>query len=205
MRHEETISRGSFTLRRPDVLAVMEVQRGASAAVVEDKTGLWRKLRLLSIIVLIPSIIAGIWLNRPPYMQIGVVILIVFGFLFKFSDWRIKRGMGQLGASRTVSQKAVVKAIDKRIFKGRDSVRGEARFSEDGFELVQDNVRFAANYDDAERIGLIFERDGILQITAGDARDLPDVIFFIPLAQMSDADAVMERVQNSSSFVFTHA
>ncbi|GEM_PF-6314953 len=205
MRHDEVIGRGSFTLQRQDVLAVMQDMRGASAQVVDDKTGLWRKLRMLSVVVLIPTMIAGIWVNKAPWMQIGVVVLMVFGVLFKFSDWRIKRGMNQLGDTRKVSRNAVVKALEKRIFKGRDSVRGEARFGEDHFELVQDNVQFSASYDDAEKIGLIFQRNGMLQITPGDARNLPDVIFFIPLAQLSGADSVMERVQQSPSFVFTYA
>ena len=205
MDRDQTIGTGSFTLRRDEVLNAMLDQRDASAEIVEKKTGFWRKLRLLAVVIGLPIVVVGIVLDRQPYMTIGFVALFVCGGIYQISDWWIKRTMKKMGVTRRVSRKSVIKAFDKRIFKGRDSVRGEARFGEDGFELVQDEVRFSAAYDDSEKIDVIFERNGWLQIVLGPSRKLPDVVFLIPLSKLSDPDAVMERVRMSPMFVFDNS
>lgn len=205
MNRDETISRGSFTLRRDEVLNILLDQRDASAEIVEKKTGLWRKLRLFSALIGLPIVVVGIVLDRQPYMTIGFVALFVCGGLYQFSDWRIKRAMKKMGVTRTVSRKSVIKAFDKRIFKGRDSVRSEATFGEDGFELVQDGVRFSATYDDEDKIDVIFERQGLLQVVLGPSRKLPDVVFLIPLSKLSDPEAALARVQQSPMFLFANA
>ncbi len=205
MNRNDTIDTGTFTLQREHVLAVMQDQRDASAQVIDDKTGLWRKVRIASVIAMVPLFLVGITLKQAPWMQIAFVAFFVLGIIFKVSSWLIKRGMNRLGTSGTVSRNTVVKALDRRIFKGREAVQAQARFGPDQFELVQDKIRFSAAYGDEKKIGIIFERKGMLQITPGDARGLPDVIFFIPLARVPDPAALMERLQESPSFVFAHA
>jgi len=140
----------------------MQEQRVAVSGVVQETTGLWRVLRMISVIVLIPTMIAGIWLSKQPYLPYGVTLLLVFGVIFKYSDWRIKRGMDQLGARRTVSEKRLVRTLDKHIFKGRDAIPAEATFTRTGFSLSQGKVTFSADYDDVRRVGIIFERSGVL-------------------------------------------
>ncbi|ARO15318.1 hypothetical protein BVG79_01976 [Ketogulonicigenium robustum] len=196
------ISHAAFNLSRHDVLTAMQDQRMAVSAVVQNKTGLWRSLRMISVIVLIPTMIAGIWLSKQPYLPYGVALLLVFGVLFKVSDWRIKRGMHQLGARSTVSENRLVRTLDKQIFRGRATIPAEATFTETGFALSQGKVTFAADYTDTHRIGIIFERNGLLQIIPGDDRSLPDAFFFVPLSVMPNAAALMDKLRESPSFVF---
>ncbi len=212
MRQDETISRGSFTVRRADVMATMEEQRSVGTQLADHAIGPWRKLKWISIIAILLMVVVMVVADRMPNLQvdsqfwttIGFVMLAVFGLLYKFSSWKLQRALHRLDGAGSVKAKTLAKALEKRIFKGRDSVRGEARFSETGFELVQDGVKFSADYDDEIRIGFISERNGFVQITPGDARNLPDVIFFIPLANMSEPQALLEQVKRSSSFIFTY-
>ena len=201
-----TISSASFELRRADILQIMLEQCEASAKIVDEKTGLWRKIRLISLILIPVFVLAGT-INRPSSqtIQICFALLLVAGAFFKLSSWRIRRAMAQMGVEERVSQKQMVKALDSRVFKGRESLLGKASFDDSGFELMQDGVAFSAGYDDFEKIGLISERHGLLQIAPGDDRHLPDTDFFIPLKSMPNAAAVMERIQKSPSFVFQSA
>ncbi|MDL5037869.1 hypothetical protein [Comamonas resistens] len=95
--------------------------------------------------------------------------------------------------------------MKQQIFKGQPQLTCSARFDENGFDLQQGGLHFAAVYDDASRIGIIFERQGMLQITPANARSMPDAIFFIPLSQLPAADAVMQRLQGSPCFVAVQA
>lgn len=123
MNRNDTIDTGTFTLQREHVLAVMQDQRDASAQVIDDKTGLWRKVRIASVIAMVPLFLVGITLKQAPWMQIAFVAFFVLGIIFKVSSWLIKRGMNRLGTSGTVSRNTVVKALDRRIFKGREASR----------------------------------------------------------------------------------
>ncbi|MDR0216894.1 MAG: hypothetical protein LBJ15_23200 [Comamonas sp.] len=195
------ISQTSFTLQQGDVQRIMLAQRDASDAVVQSQTGVWRKLRIASIagVPLLALVAAGI--KTSPGMQISFTLMLLLGLLFYVSNWRIKQRMYEMGASNTVSRKSVIKAVENNIFKGQAQLACEARFDEQGFELLQNGLRLAAAYDDESRIGIIFERQGMLQITSADTRGMPDAVFFIPLQQLPDAEAVMQRLQCSPCFV----
>lgn len=198
------ISQTSFTLQQGDVQRIMLAQRDASDAVVQSRTGVWRKLRIASMagVPLLALVAAGI--KTSPGMQISFTLMLLLGLLFYVSNWRIKQRMYEMGASRTVSRKSVIQVV-KQIFKGQPQLTCSARFDENGFDLQQGGLHFAAVYDDASRIGIIFERQGMLQITPANARSMPDAIFFIPLSQLPAADAVMQRLQGSPCFVAVQA
>ena len=201
-----TISSASFELHQADILPIMLDQQDASAKIVDKKTGLWRKIRLISLI-LIPVLVLAGTINKPSSqtIQICFALLLVAGALLKLSSWRIRRAMAQLGTEDRVSRKQMIKIVDSKIFKGRETISGKASFDNDGFELMQDGMKFSANYDDFEKIGIMSERHGLLQIAPGDSRHLPDTIFFIPLKNMPNAAALMERIQQSPSFILQHA
>ena len=198
------ISQTRFTLQRDDVQRTMLAQRDASDAVLQSKTGVWRKIRLASIAAVpLLALVAGTIPNGLG-TQICFGLMLLLGVLFYASHWNIKQRMYEMGARRTVSRQSVIQMVQQQIFKGQPQLACAATFDENGLQLQQGDLYLAAAYDDASRIGIIFERQGMLQITPA-AHSSPDAIFFIPLQQIPNAQAVMQRLQRSPCFVAVQA
>ena len=194
------ISQTRFTLQREDVQRTMLAQRDASDAVLQSKTGMWRKIRLASIAAVpLLALVASIIQNGIG-TQICFGLMLLLGVLFYASHWNIKQRMYEMGARRTVSRQSVIQMVQQPIFKGQPQLACAAIFDEHGLQLQQGDLHLAAAYDDASRIGVIFERQGMLQITPA-AHPRPDAVFFIPLQQLPNAQAVMQRLQRSPGFV----
>lgn len=197
------ISQTRFTLQRDDVQRTMLAQRDASDAVLQSKTGVWRKIRLASIAAVpLLALVAGTIPNGLG-TQICFGLMLLLGVLFYASHWNIKQRMYEMGARRTVSRQSVIQMV-QQIFKGQPQLACAVTFDENGLQLQQGDLYLAAAYDDASRIGIIFERQGMLQITPA-AHSSPDAIFFIPLQQIPNAQAVMQRLQRSPCFVAVQA
>ena len=197
------ISQTRFTLQRDDVQRTMLAQRDASDAVLQSKTGVWRKIRLASIAAVpLLALVAGTIPNGLG-TQICFGLMLLLGVLFYASHWNIKQRMYEMGARRTVSRQSVIQMV-QQIFKGQPQLACADTFDENGLQLQQGDLYLAAAYDDASRIGIIFERQGMLQITPA-AHSSPDAIFFIPLQQIPNAQAVMQRLQRSPCFVAVQA
>ena len=198
------ISQTRFTLQRDDVQRTMLAQRDASDAVLQSKTGVWRKIRLASIAAVpLLALVAGT-IPKGLGTQICFGLMLLLGVLFYASHWNIKQRMYEMGARRTVSRQSVIQMVQQQIFKGQPQLACAATFDENGLQLQQGDLYLAAAYDDASRIGIIFERQGMLQITPA-AHSSPDAIFFIPLQQIPNAQAVMQRLQRSPCFVAVQA
>ena len=80
------ISQTSFTLQQGDVQRIMLAQRDASDAVVQSRTGVWRKLRIASMagVPLLALVAAGI--KTSPGMQISFTLMLLLGLLFYVSN-----------------------------------------------------------------------------------------------------------------------
>ena len=189
------ISQTRFTLQR-----TMLAQRDASDAVLQSKTGLWRKIRLASIAAVPLLALVAATLQNGIGTQICFGLMLLLGVLFYASHWNIKQRMYEMGVRRTVSRQSVIQMVQQHIFKGQPQLACAATFDEHGLQLQQGDLHLAAAYDDASRIGVIFERQGMLQITPA-AHPRPDAVFFIPLQQLPNAQAVMLRLQRSPGFV----
>ena len=176
------------------------LQRDASDAVLQSKTGLWRKIRLASIAAVPLLALVAATVQKGLGTQICFGLMLLLGVLFYASHWNIKQRMYEMGARRTVSRQSVIQMVQQHIFKGQPQLACTATFDENGLQLQQGDLQLAAAYDDASRIGIIFERQGMLQITPA-ANSRPDAIFFIPLQQLPNAQAVMQRLQRSPGFV----
>ena len=198
------ISQTRFTLQRDDVQRTMLAQRDASDAVLQSKTGMWRKIRLASIAAVPLLALVAATLQNGLGAQICFGLMLLLGVLFYASHWNIKQRMYEMGARRTVSRQSVIQMVQQHIFKGQPQLACAATFDEHGLQLQQGDLHLAAAYDDASRIGIIFERQGMLQITPA-ANSRPDAIFFIPLQQLPNAQAVMQRLQRSPGFVAVQA
>ena len=194
------ISQTRFTLQRDDVQRTMLAQRDASDAVLKSKTGVWRKIRLASIAAVPLLALVAATLQNGIGTQICFGLMLLLGVLFYASHWNIKQRMHEMGARRTVSRQSVIQMVQQHIFKGQPHLACAATFDENGLQLQQGDLHLAAAYDDASRIGVIFERQGMLQITPA-AHPRPDAVFFIPLQQLPNAQAVMLRLQRSPGFV----
>ena len=189
------ISQTRFTLQR-----TMLAQRDASDAVLKSRTGVWRKIRLASIAAVPVLALVAATVQKGLGTQICFGLMLLLGVLFYASHWNIKQRMYEMGARRTVSRQSVIQMVQQHIFKGQPQLACAATFDEHGLQLQQGDLHLAAAYDDASRIGVIFERQGMLQITPA-ANSRPDAIFFIPLQQLPNAQAVMLRLQRSPGFV----
>ena len=198
------ISQTRFTLQRDDVQRTMLAQRDASDAVLKSKTGVWRKIRLASIAAVPLLALVAATIQKGLGTQICFGLMLLLGVLFYASHWNIKQRMYEMGARRTVSRQSVIQMVQQHIFKGQPQLACTATFDENGLQLQQGDLQLAAAYDDASRIGIIFERQGMLQITPA-ANSSPDAIFFIPLRQLPNAQAVMQRLQRSPGFVAVQA
>ena len=132
--------------------------------------------------------------------QICFGLMLLLGVLFYASHWNIKQRMYEMGVRRTVSRQSVIQMVQQHIFKGQPQLACTATFDENGLQLQQGDLQLTAAYDDASRIGIIFERQGMLQIRPA-AHPMPDAVFFIPLQQLPNAQAVMLRLQRSPGFV----
>lgn len=194
------ISQTCFTLQRDDVQRTMLAQRDASDAVLQSKTGMWRKIRLASIAAVPLLALVAATLQNGLGTQICFGLMLLLGVLFYASHWNIKQRMYEMGVRRTVSRQSVIQMVQQHIFKGQPQLACAATFDEHGLQLQQGDLHLAAAYDDASRIGVIFERQGMLQITPA-AHPRPDAVFFIPLQQLPNAQAVMQRLQRSPGFV----
>ena len=194
------ISQTRFTLQRDDVQRTMLAQRDASDAVLKSKTGVWRKIRLASIAAVPVLALVAATVQKGLGTQICFGLMLLLGVLFYASHWNIKQRMYEMGARRTVSRQSVIQMVQQHIFKGQPHLACAATFDENGLQLQQGDLHLAAAYDDASRIGVIFERQGMLQITPA-AHPRPDAVFFIPLQQLPNAQAVMLRLQRSPGFV----
>ena len=194
------ISQTRFTLQRDDVQRTMLAQRDASDAVLQSNTGTWRKIRLAPIAAVPLLALVAATVQKGLGTQICFGLMLLLGVLFYASHWNIKQRMYEMGARRTVSRQSVIQMVQQHIFKGQPQLACTATFDENGLQLQQGDLQLAAAYDDASRIGIIFERQGMLQITPA-ANSRPDAIFFIPLQQLPNAQAVMQRLQRSPGFV----
>ncbi|MEF9949079.1 MAG: hypothetical protein RR800_12155 [Comamonas sp.] len=198
------ISQTRFTLQRDDVQRTMLAQRDASDAVLKSKTGVWRKIRFASIAAVPVLALIAATVQKGLGTQICFGLMLLLGVLFYASHWNIKQRMYEMGARRTVSRQSVIQMVQQQIFKGQPQLACTATFDENGLQLQQGDLQLAAAYDDASRIGIIFERQGMLQITPA-TNSSPGAIFFIPLQQLPNAQAVMQRLQRSPSFVAVQA
>lgn len=198
------ISQTRFTLQRDDVQRTMLAQRDASDAVLQSRTGVWRKIRLASIAAVPLLALVAATIQNGLGTQICFGLMLLLGVLFYASHWNIKQRMYEMGARRTVSRQSVIQMVQQQIFKGQPQLACAATFDENGLQLQQGDLHLASAYDDASRIGIIFERQGMLQITPA-AHSSPDAIFFIPLQQLPNAQAVMQRLQRSPGFVAVQA
>ena len=189
------ISQTRFTLQR-----TMLAQRDASDAVLQSKTGMWRKIRLASIAAVPLLALVAATLQNGLGTQICFGLMLLLGVLFYASHGNIKQRMYEMGVRRTVSRQSVIQMVQQHIFKGQPQLACAATFDEHGLQLQQGDLHLAAAYDDASRIGVIFERQGMLQIRPA-AHPMPDAVFFIPLQQLPNAQAVMLRLQRSPGFV----
>ena len=176
------------------------LQRDASDAVLQSKTGMWRKIRLASIAAVPLLALVAATLQNGIGTQICFGLMLLLGVLFYASHWNIKQRMYEMGVRRTVSRQSVIQMVQQHIFKGQPHLACAATFDEHGLQLQQGDLHLAAAYDDASRIGVIFERQGMLQITPA-AHPRPDTVFFIPLQQLPNAQAVIQRLQRSPGFV----
>ncbi|CAB3625810.1 hypothetical protein LMG26696_00296 [Achromobacter pulmonis] len=201
MNDAAPISQADYDLPLETLEAHLLAQRQRAADVVKAATRNWTWVRhgafLTSIVIVgIEKLVTG-KVGAHTAVFASVMLLMALSFIAAAKTRRIIKS---LGSGQPTPKWVLKRMIRKTIFKGASSLKGTARFYPERFVLDQNGIHFESEYEN-DKIALIALTPDYLQIIPVQRQDVPDEVYFIPLAQVSQPEALLNFLGGKPNYV----
>ena len=201
MNDAAPISQADYDLPLETLEAHLLAQRQRAADVVKAGTRNWTWVRhgafLTSIVIVgIEKLVTG-KVGAHTAVFASVMLLMALSFIAAAKTRRIIKS---LGSGQPTPKWVLKRMIRKTIFKGASSLKGTARFYPERFVLDQNGSHFESEYEN-DKIALIALTPDYLQIIPVQRQDVPDEVYFIPLAQVSQPEALLNFLGGKPNYV----
>lgn len=195
------ISQADYDLPLETLEAHLLAQRQRAADVVNAATRTWTWIRhgsfLASIVIVgIEKLTTG-KVGAHTAVFASVMLLMALSFIAAAKTRRIIKGLGN---GQPTPKWVLKRMIRKTIFKGAASLKGSARFYADRFVLDQNGSHFESAYEN-DKIELIALTPDYLQIIPVQRQDVPDEVYFIPLAQVGQPEELLKFLGGKPNYV----
>lgn len=195
------ISQAHYDLPLEKLESHLLAQRQRAADVVNAATRTWTWVRhgafLASIVIVAIEKLTTGKVGANTAVFASVILLMVLSFVAAAKTRRIIKGLGN---GQPTPKWVLKRMIRKTIFKGADSLRGAARFYPDRFVLEQNGSRFESDYEN-DKIELIALTPDYLQIIPVQRKDVPDEVYFIPLAAVDQPEELLTFLGGKPNYV----
>ena len=195
------ISQADYDLPLEKLESHLLAQRQRAADVVAAATRTWTWVRhgafLASIVIVAIEKLTTGKVGANTAVFASVILLMVLSFVAAAKTRRIIKGLGN---GQPTPKWVLKRMIRKTIFKGADSLRGSARFYPDRFVLEQNGSHFESDYEN-DKIELIALTPDYLQIIPVQRKDVPDEVYFIPLAAVDKPEELLQFLGGKPNYV----
>lgn len=195
------ISQADYDLPLEKLESHLLAQRQRAADVVNAATRTWTWVRhgafLASIVIVAVEKLTTGKVGANTAVFASVILLMALSFVAAAKTRRIIKGLGN---GQPTPKWVLRRMIRKTIFKGADRLRGAARFYPDRFVLEQNGSHFESDYEN-DKIELIALTPDYLQIIPVQRKDVPDEVYFIPLAAVDQPEELLKFLGGKPNYV----
>ncbi|SDI97091.1 hypothetical protein SAMN05216588_13144 [Pseudomonas flavescens] len=187
-----------YELSRESLEAFMLEQRQRQKDAIKQINGGWLRVRNgayigAAVVMTVDLLIAGT-LTAISAIAIGLILLGMW------AKAKAQAKLAEMGAGAPQPKWLIRRLLNKRIFKGREHMSGSVRFYADRVVVDQGGSHFESAYE-GDKIDLIIQSPGYLQLLPIPIPELEDEIYYIPLQAIPESVELIAWLQGKDNFI----